>query len=458
MNAESIESSLNRFREADIRRVKLALTDIDGVLRGKYLDLEKFARLAPETGGFCDCILGWDVDDELYDNALYTGWHTGYPDVSYRLDLDTERKLPGEQVPFFLGDFVSADGQSTHPICPRTVLKRTLDYADSLGFGVRAAVEYEFFVFEETPHSIREKDYKDLRPLSPGMFGYSTIRNSVYADLFHELMDYCLEIGVPLEGLHCETGPGVWEAAIVAADALEAADRAVLFKTFSKVFFQQRGLLATFMAKWSMDYPGQSGHIHQSLLSTTTGEPVFFDRGAARTMSPEMRHYIGGMQTYLKPFLPMIAPTVNDYTRLVKGAWAPTASTWGIDNRTVAIRAIPGSADSQRVETRVAAASGNPYLAMAASIGAGLLGVEQRLEPGDPVSGNAYDVQQSLPDHLQFPTNLRDAVGAFRNSEQVSELFGDAFVEHFAATREWEVREYERAVTDWQLRRYFEII
>jgi glutamine synthetase len=216
--------------------------------------------------------------------------------------------------------------------------------------------------------------------------------------------------------------------------------------------------MATFMAKWSMDYPGQSGHCHQSLFDKSTGKSVFYDKNDAHGMSRIQKQYVAGLQKYLRPLLAITSPTINSYTRLVKGAWAPTASTWGVENRTTALRVIPGSDKSQRVEFRIGSADANPYLVAAATLGAGLLGIEQELELGDPVVGNAYDIQDSLPLEAQLPTNLRDATRLLEASDVGRKIFGDAFVEHFVASRDWEVREYERHVNDWQLKRYFEII
>jgi glutamine synthetase len=449
---------LTQYQNKGISRVKLAVTDIDGVLRGKYLALEKFESVLKGTGGFCDCVLGWDVNDVLYDNAKFTGWHTAYPDALFKIDENTERILPDEKIPFFLAEFVANDGKSEHPICPRNLLKRVLRKAEKMGFAATLAFEYEFFVFEETPHSIREKNYNNLKPFTPGMFGYSVIRNSTHSQLYNDFMDYCLAMNMPIEGLHCETGPGVWEAALRYCDALEAVDRATLFKTFTKVFFQKRGLMATFMARWNVTLPGQSGHIHQSFTDLKTGKSVFHDPNGEHNMTETMKSYVAGQVKYIKSFLPMTSPTINSYTRLVKGFWAPTAATWGVENRTTALRVIPGSEKSQRVEFRVGSADANPYLAAAAVIGAGLLGIEEKLKLGAPVVGSAYDVQEKMPEALQFPTNLRSSIENLRASPVAKDLFGKEFVEHYISTREWEVREYEKAITDWQLKRYFEII
>ncbi|HAK52261.1 MAG TPA: glutamine synthetase [Gammaproteobacteria bacterium] len=455
---KTADQLIAQYREEGISRIKLGVTDVDGVIRGKYISLDKFESIAGSTSGFCDCVMGWDVDDQLYDNASFTGWHTAFPDALYRLDLTTERRLADEGgVPYFIGEFVGPDRESPHPVCPRSRLKQVVAMATEMGFVAKMSFEYEFFIFNETPQSIRDKNYKNLTPLSPGNFGYSLLRTMSQSDLFNELMDYCNDHDFPLEGLHCETGPGVWEAAITVDESLAAADKAALFKTFSKGFFQRRDLMATFMAKWSMDYPGQSGHCHQS-LTDLRGSSVFYDHTKENGVSDTMRFYLGGLQKYLKPFLALTSPTINSYTRLVKDAWAPTASTWGLDNRTTALRVIHGNAKSQRVEFRVGSADANPYLVAAANLGAGLLGIRDRIEPTDPITGNAYDQQNRLPKKLQLPGNLRDANANLAASAEAKEIFGDDFVEHYVASRDWEVREYERHVNDWQLSRYFEII
>lgn len=455
----NIEEKIKSYKERGANRVKLAITDIDGVLRGKYISLEKFASVVKSHGSFCDCVFGWDLDDKLYENDVtFTGWHTAYPDAFFKLDEASERWLPDENVPFFLGEFVANDLESEHPICPKNILKHVLKKADAMGLDFQLAYEYEFFVFKETPHSVREKNYKNLTPVTPGMFGYSVIRNSTLSELFNELMDYCVKMDFPLEGLHCETGPGVWEGAITYDQAMKAADKAVLFKTFSKVFFQKRDMMATFMARWNLNYPGQSGHVHVSALDKKTGKNLFYEEGKEHQMSELMSQFVAGMVKYMKPFLALTTPTINSYTRLVKGFWAPTASTWGVENRTCALRVIPGSEKSQRVEYRVGAADGNPYLTAAALIGAGLRGIEEKLTLEAPLKGNAYEVQDSLPEERQLPSSLKDSVKNLKNSKEAKEIFGEEFVNHFVKTRDWEVSEYEKAITDWQLQRYFELI
>lgn len=438
--------------ERQLEHVKVGVFDMDGILRGKYMARKKFFSALESGFGFCDVVLGWDSNDQLYDNITVTGWHTGYPDASVRVLSETCRDIAGEDgMLFFMAEF---DGKH-EAVCPRAQLRRMLDKADAMGFQVMAGFEYEFFVFEETAQSVREKNFRDMKPIQPGFFGYSVIRNTVESDFYRDLLDGCSEMDIPIEGLHEETGPGALEAAIQVDSGLNAADKAALFKTFSKIIAQKSGLMATFMAKWSPDWPGQGGHIHMS-LKDKSGASAFYNETQPDTISDTMRHFIGGQQKLMRETLAMIASTVNSYTRLIPGFWAPTDATWGIDNRTCALRVIPGSPKAQRVEYRVAAADANPYLALAASLGAGLWGIENAIEPDAPVTGNAYE--KSFPKRFNLPPTLWDAAQNLKGSKPARELFGDEFVDHFAASREWEEREYRKHISDWEMARYFEII
>jgi glutamine synthetase len=454
-SVKTVEDAREIVAERGLDHVKVGVFDADGILRGKHMGRDKFLGALDKGFGFCDVVLGWDANDQLYDNVGLTGWHTGYPDAQVRLLPQTCRDMPFEfdgKGLLFLGEFAG----EAETACPRGVLRRVLARAEDMGYGTLAAFEYEFFLFEETPHSAAEKHYRNLKPITPGNFGYSVLRTSVMAEFHGALLQLCRDMDFALEGLHTETGPGVLEAAIDKDDALAASDKAALFKTFAKVLAQRQGMLATFMARWSEDYPGQSGHLHLSLTHRGDGEPAFHAPGGDHGISPAMRHFIGGQQALMPELLAMVAPTVNAYTRLVPGFWAPTGATWGVENRTCALRAIGGSAAAQRVEYRIAAADGNPYLVMAAALGSGLWGIEHGIEPTPPVTGNAYE--QRVPAKLKLPASLDEAAQRLRRSKAARALFGDAFVEHFAASREWEEREARKAVTDWQLKRYFEII
>lgn len=452
-DVKTIEQAKRIVDERGLSHVKVGIFDTDGVMRGKYMNKAKFFSALDHGFGFCDVVLGWDSKDQLYDNVSYTGWHTGYPDAPVRIVPETCRELPFEDdMLLFIGEFCDQAAN----LCPRNLLHRIVKRARQMGFEPYAALEYEFFVFKETPHSAREKGFKNLQPLSPDWFGYSVLRNSVHSDLYQQILDMSEQMDFPIEGIHTETGPGVIEAALAVDQATNAADKAALFKTFMKVLAQRNGLMATFMAKWSNDYPGQSGHIHLSLKHRDGSDAAFYDPAQPHGMSAIQRHFLAGQQRLMPEFLSLIAPTVNSYSRLVPGFWAPTDATWGVENRTTALRIIPGSEKTQRIEYRLGSADGNPYLAMAAALASGLYGIMNQWEPEPMVKGNAYDQQH--PDHLHLPSTLWEAAQRLKHSNAARELFGDAFVEHFAASREWEEREFRKHVTDWEIARYFEII
>ncbi len=449
-----IKDARKFIEENQIQNIKLAVTDIDGVLRGKYVQKKKFNSALEKGFGFCDVIFGWDSNDELYGKDSYTGWQTAFPDAWAQIDASSCRMLPTEnnKSVLFLADF---SGDSAEAVCPRSILKKVLSRLNKIGFSATASSEFEFFLFDETPDSIREKGYRNLKTVTPGNFGYSILRNSSHADLYQQIMQMAIDMDMPIEGLHTETGPGVLEASLEHCDALRAADNAVLFKTFMKVLAQQNNLMATFMAKWSADHAGQSGHLHMS-LQDSKGSAAFYDEKNEHNISDAMRWFIGGQQKLMPEFLSMVASSCNSYTRLIPGFWAPTAASWGLDNRTCAIRAIPGSEKSQRVEYRISAADINPYLALAAAIGSGIWGIENQIEPDKPVEGNAYEKQYA--DVLKLPATLSEAAARLKKSKPARALFGDQFVDHYAYTREWEDLQQRKAITDWQMERYFEII
>jgi len=453
-DVKTVEDAKRIVEERGLKFVKVGLHDVDGVMRGKYMSKEKFFSALDGGFAFCDVVLGWDSNDQLYEtkDVTYTGWHTGYPDAAVKVLPESCRDIPFEPgMLLFLCDF---EGEAAD-LCPRNLLGRILKRADDMGFDTFAAFEYEFFLFDETPDSVREKGYRNLKPITPGFFGYSMLRNSVHSELYHSLLEMAEQMDFPIEGLHTETGPGVLEAAIAVDSAAEAADKAALFKTFTKVWAQRNDMMATFMAKWSNDYPGQSGHIHMSLRDKQ-GKSAFYDPEQPYNMSKLQRHFIAGQQKLMPELVVMMAQTVNSYSRLIPGFWAPTDATWGTENRTTALRVIPGSDKSQRVEFRLGSADANPYIALAASLGAGLYGIEHELEPEDMITGNAYD--QEHPAELALPGTLEEAASALRDSTAAKELFGTQFVNHYAASREWEAREFRRHITDWEMARYFEII
>ncbi len=440
--------------EKGVAKAKIGAFDVDGVWRGKYVSLDKLRSAAKSGLGFCDVVFGWDVGDELYDNAKVTGWHTGYPDARAVVDPSTARVIPWEpDTAALVVDFVNADGSPYEP-SPRQLLRRMGRKARSMGFLPRFGSEYEYFVFKETPQSLREKGFRDLQPLTPGMFGYSWLRSSANSGLVHALIDGLNAFGIPVEGMHTETGPGVYETAVLYDDLEPAADKSALFKTAVKEICARHGLTACFMAKWNARLPGCSGHVHQSLWDLGGERNAFHDPSQPFGASEVLRHYVGGQIALMPELTALYWPTINSYKRSVENTWAPTAATWGHENRTCAIRIIGDSPKSMRVEYRQLGADMNPFVGMAVSLAAGLWGIEHEVEPPPPSEGNGYSDSGAAP----LPRSLKGAVELLRRSERAREILGEGFVDHYLRTREWEVRQFERAVTTWELERYLEII
>lgn len=454
-NQPTLKTVIEKLAAAKTEKVKLAVTDIDGILRGKVISFEKFVSVAEKGFGFCDVVFGWDAADLAYDNVKVTGWQTGYPDALASVDIQTLRRIPWENdLPFFLADFSSKES-SLSAACPRTLLKQIAQQATKAGYIPYFSQEFEWFNFIDNRDELYKNNFRNPQPMTPGMFGYSVLRASQEGTYFNDLFDLLTKFNVPIEGIHTETGPGVYEAAILYSEVVEAADRAVLFKSGVKEIAHRHGLIASFMAKWNETLPGCSGHVHQSLWSANGKENLFFDKKSKTGISALMESYMAGQLHCMPYILPMYAPTINSYKRLVEGAWAPTTLTWAIDNRTTALRALPGSSSSTRLETRVVGSDSNPYLAMAACLASGLYGIKNKMKLKTPAtSGSGYaDTKNGV-----LPRNLWDATQAMKSSSIAKELFGEKFVEHFTGTREWEWRQFSKVVTDWELKRYFEII
>ncbi len=441
------------IQELDVKNVKFGVIDIDGVLRGKLISIKKFLKALHDDVGFCNVIFGWDINDECYDNSKVSGWHTGYPDSFATIDPNTYRKIPWDgEKPFFLADFEHS--KELAEVCPRSLLKRITKEANEMGFIPKFSTEFEWFNFAETPNSLKEKNYQNPTPITPGMFGYSILRASQNSEYINQLFDDLFEYGIPLEGLHTETGDGVYEAAITYDDILISADRAALFKTAVKEIAGKHEIMASFMAKWNPKLPGCSGHIHQSLWDEK-GNNLFHDTGESKTISQILKYYIAGQLHCLPYILPLIAPTTNSYKRYVEGSWSPTSVSWGIENRTVALRVINQSKESMRVEHRVPGADANPYLSMAAALASGLYGIKHKLEiPVSSTSGNQYERN----DCEHFSASLGDAVEKMKSSDIPIELFGPGFSDHFIRTREWEWKQSQIGDASWEMKRYFELI
>ena len=436
-----------------VETVKIGTPDIDGVYRGKRLVAQQFLDGIGGMGfAQCDVIFGWDIAEELITAPPLAigGAEGGFADVLLRPDLSTFRIVPWEPASAAVVCDVCDEHGDLVAQSPRTALRRSVERADKLGFTPMMSAEFEFRIFREDQESLRAKNYTDLRPLNPGYNCYSISHASIDDDVVGGLRRHMDAYGVEVEGYNREHGEGMYEMNLRYTGALESADRAMLFKSGAKEILAQYGVVPTFMAKYSDAMDGCSGHIHQSLWSADTN--VFWDDAASHSMSKTMHAYLAGLLDTLPELFALYAPNINSYRRYVSGSWAPTAATWGIENRTSSLRAITGSANATRIENRTPGADVNAYLGFAACLVGGLSGIERGLAPPPPFAGDVYKSEGLQP----LPRTLEAALDLFEQSAIARDYLGDAFVDHYVAMRRWEVEKHRRAVTEWERRRYFE--
>jgi glutamine synthetase len=453
-----------RIEDGDIEYVKIGTPDIEGVYRGKRVSAQHFLNSLEEGFPQCDVIFGWDIAENVLPNLKVSNWEHGFSDVLLKPDLSTFRMVPWEdRIASCVCDVWTEHGEPLS-VSPRYVLKRVIARARSLGYEPVAASELEFRFFRETQVSLREKDFgPDLAPLNPGMNCYSISQSSADDHLLRRIASSMREHGISIEGYNREHGPGMYEMNLRYADALTAADQTMLFKTGAKEICHQEGLTACFMAKWSDQEDGSSGHSHMSLWDRNRERNLFWDEEADGHMSQTMRYFLAGVLDRLPEMMALYAPVINSYKRYVEGTWAPLNTTWGMENRTCAVRIINAGKNAIRVENRVPGADANFYLVFAALLASGLYGIERKLALPARLDGNAYDpatVAQALASGQikALSRNLAASTDLLEQSTFANEYLGEEFVEHFVATRRWEVKEHERAVTNWERRRYLELI
>jgi glutamine synthetase len=450
----SVADARKIVEERNAQHVTLGVPDLQGFLRGKYVSRDKFLSALDKGFGLPVVIYALDPTDVILEVSGLSDPGAGFHDGAVRILPESCREIPWEPVHrnlFFLGQF----GEDGARYCPRAVYQRVADRSTGMGFRPFHACELEFTLFEETARSAFEKGYRDLQISSPHKSYEVLLRQAVRAEFHNGLMDMCAAMDLPVESVHEEMGPGFMEAAMRYDEGVAAADKAVIFKTFAKAYAQRQGMLITFMARWSNNADGQSGHIHISLRDRE-GQPVFHDPAGERGMSETMRYFIGGMQALMPELLLLLGPNVNSFKRYLPGIFSPIAATWGYENRTCALRVIPGAPMSQRIECRTPGADANPYLSMACLLGAGLWGIEHKLEPSVPMTGNVY--MQDIPDELKFPASFVEAIDRFGSSKAARELFGDGFVDFFAESRAAQERDFRGLVSDVELMRFFEYI
>lgn len=435
----------------EIDTVLVCFPDMQGRLMGKRVTGHFFLDSVVEETHACNYLLAADMEMEPVPGYKAASWDLGYGDFIIKPDMKTLRRTPWlEGTALVLGDILDQQHEPA-PHAPRNILKKQLARVAERGWTAYMGSELEFYLMDETYEQVHEKGYKNMKHAGYYIEDYHIFQTSKEEGLIRAIRNYMDACGIPVEVSKGEWGPGQEEINFKYAESLDMADRHAIYKNGAKEIAFQHGKAISFMAKIDYDLAGNSCHLHSSLWDSKKNTPLFYDKNEEHGMSKLFRHYLAGQLALAREMTYCFAPYINSYKRFQSGSFAPTKAGWSLDNRTAGFRVITGGAGT-RVECRIPGADCNPYLAFAATIAAGLYGIDNELELGTPYEGNAYEAE-TVPDVAK---TLRDALAAFKESKILRAAFGDDVVDHYHHAGEWEQLEYDRRITDWELNRGFE--
>jgi glutamine synthetase len=440
-------------KSGEIDTVLVCFPDMQGRLVGKRFHGEFFAGGGHDETHACNYLLACDIDMEPVPGYAAANWAQGYGDFVLKPDLGTLRRVPWlEGTAVVLCDVLDHATHEPVPHSPRAMLKTQVARLEALGMRAYFASELEFYLFDETYASARDKRYGGLVSAGDYIEDYHIFQTTKEEPVMRAIRNGINAAGIQVENSKGEWGPGQEEINVRYANALTMADNHVILKNGVKEIAHGLGRAVTFMAKWHFDLAGSSGHIHSSLWDSAGRTPLFLDEDAPHGMSELMRQYSAGQLAHAGEITWFLAPYINSYKRFQAGTFAPTKAVWSLDNRTAGYRLCGAGTKAIRLECRVGGADLNPYLAFAALLAAGLAGIEQRLELQPEFTGDAY-LGKELP---EVPKTLRQATALLDGSAMLRGAFGDAVIDHYVHTARWEQSEYDRRVTDWELMRGFE--
>ena len=443
-----------RVKTGQVDTVLVIFPDLYGRLMGKRVTGTFFLEETADGGmHVCDYLLTVDMEMDVVDGYTFANWQGGYGDVHCVPDWSTLRQPDWlERSALVFCDLQRGAAHDPVVVSPRALLKQQIGRLAEVGLYARCAIELEYYLFRDSYDEARRKKYDgdELQTWGAYLEDYHMLAGT-RAEAYHgAVRRHMSASGVPVEASKGEWGPGQHEVNFRYGEALETADRAALLKHGCKEIAMQQDCSVTFMAKWRTDLAGSSGHLHMSLWDAE-GTTNLFAGGDAGGVSDTFRHFLGGWMTHARAISPFYAPYPNSYKRYVHQSWAPTAIAWSRDNRTAGFRVV-GEGESLRIESRIPGADANPYLAIAATLAAGLDGVRQRIEAPPEFVGDVYE-GADLP---RVPANLSEATVEMATSGVLREAFGDEVIEHYVHFFKTEQRKYDEAVTSWERARYFE--
>ena len=438
---------------SEIDTVIVCFPDMQGRLIGKRFQAEYFLDGAHEETHGCDYLLANDIDMEPVPGYAAANWEKGYGDFVMKPDLATLRRIPWlPATALVLCDVVDHHHHDPIPHSPRGMLRNQVARLAAMSMSAYLASELEFYLFDETYESVEAKGWRDLKTTGTYIQDYHVFQTTKEEEVMRAIRKGLQAAGIPVENSKGEWGPGQEEINVRYADALTMADWHVILKNACKEIALSFGKAITFMSKWRYDLAGSSSHIHASLWDAAGKTPLFLDPKGEHGMSPLMRHFVAGQLAYAREITWFLAPYINSYKRFQAGTFAPTKAIWSLDNRTAGFRLCGAESKAIRIECRMGGADLNPYLAFAALLAAGLAGVEQKLELEGAYVGDAYQGKALR----EVPKTLREATDLMDGSKMLRDAFGDNVIDHYLHTAKWEQFEYDRRITDWELKRGFE--
>ncbi len=447
----SFDDLKKQVADGQVDTVLACLVDMQGRLMGKRFHARHFVDSAWEETHCCDYLLATDLEMATPDGYAASSWERGYGDYVMKPDLETLRPVPWlEGTAMVLCDVLDHHTHADVPHSPRAMLKRQISRLGKMGFSAMMATELEFFLFEKTLDEIRADGFQNLQPISAYNEDYHILQTTKEEAIMRPVRNHLFAAGIPVENTKGEAEAGQEELNIRYGAPLDCADHHTIAKHAVKEIAWANGHAATFLPKWHKDRVGSSSHVHQSLWRD--GSPAFHDGNKPHGMSDLMRSYVAGLIKYAPEMTYFLAPYINSYKRFQKGTFAPTGTAWSVDNRTAGFRLCGENTSAVRIECRIGGSDMNPYLAMAAQLAAGMKGMEEKLELGAPLAGDAYRAEQV--DHI--PATLRDAAQALKGSEMLREAMGDEVIDHYHRAATWEIEEFDKVVTDYEIARGFE--
>lgn len=446
------ETLVSQVRKGEVDTVLVCLVDMQGRLMGKRFHASNFIEHSYEETHCCNYLFATDLEMGTPDGYESTSWSQGYGDYVMKPDLSTLRPVTWlDGTVMVLCDVLDHHTHTEIAHTPRAILKTQIQQLHALGLEAMMATELEFFLFENNVDEIRKGGFRNLQPISGYNEDYHIFQTTKEEEVMRPLRNHLVASGIPVENTKGEAEAGQEELNIRYAEAMACADHHTIAKAATKEIAWQKGRAASFLPKWDHQRAGSSSHIHQSLW-TKDGSPAFFDASDPLGMSSLMRSYVAGLTKYAADYTFFLAPYVNSYKRFAKATFAPTKTVWSIDNRTAGFRLCGDGTKAVRIECRIGGSDINPYLALAAQLAAGIRGVKDNLELGEPYSGDLYDAGNAN----NIPTTLRQATETLRNSDMLKQAFGHDVISHYVRCAEWEQEEFDRVVTDWEIARGFE--